>query len=1519
MQDGRTGSVLNGFAGWTVSEPSQKDRDAYLSEPEHTSRITLDGQPPVKQRKITKAALPSRKDVGGKGLFLNLMSSAGVPVPPFKCITVSVGEDLEKLQIPDVIQAHFNHFPHFHHSTADCIKDIKSEINNGSSEQKGLLLKQLANLLKDERFYTAIRNSEPAKTIRTQYQELNKELNNESSDGRAIIVRSSGVAEDSYGDAQAGKYDSEVKGDEDIVRTYLKVIASGYANTAATQATVPPTMPVVMQHCIVCRLGGVAMSYSSLDDHTIQVNSAPGQPKAAVAGDYGNTPDLHRVSRDGKSIDFTPGQFTSVFALKKSDNGDGYQEQAAVQKAETHQSLGPEQLEKLTNYIDKLEDMLMCPVDVEFGVGEDNRLYILQVRPVTRLRGAMKFDIAPYPDSVISGQTVSEGMCSGTLYQAQGPSSPLQDGNIVIADHFYDGMLQPEFLEKARGFIFKKGGLNDHVAITLQQKGIPYALVSEGFDPLESAVSHGKPNEPDTYTLACGEFKGEKGAYLWQGDRTESLKASMVVSATGTDLPQLTSQPPATPDFADPAKGFFWLNGQNNRLLDYFAPGKVFDRCLSKKSVVSMSMAANRSEQVEILKLETERFLGDVDLLLSGYEKLFSFSQHQAETETDSIKRSMEELAAIKARFAQLANEVKEGIEAITSPFGDGELPEQGHRFQGWLDSCQKLSNHLQQLTPPKGTNDINSLHDIVFLVHSAFINTLPAVCLAFGLGEVTKVGEIITMIDFCLSDQGKSKLTDEVKQLFPKLDCLRATAVNLDGALILSAALGNHQCVIENIDQGDGGKGRTVRIKFSDAIADGGLHVNGKLRRMLLIALLIEAMSEKKPEIQLNAITGDLVIVHSHLENADIQESLFLNAASVLFSLSNFDLLDSMNGCTTDLSSISRRIREGLSNEENQNFLKGFLVSPPDLLLVTGRIRFQQLKADYHKAFKQGFLSYASEDFIKSHLDSPVTNDKNNIKNMSYLVAADPNKIVPIIINNNTALNTNWVSEVLESAVAINGEVIKYLDPVPKDKMVVSTQKTLARLSALSRKAATHVEQPPVTSPVPRANEQLQIVNIHQFLQNKNLHLAAVKQNGLVLEYASGQFKNDEEVVLAAVKQNGRALQHASDQLKKNKEMVLTAVKQNGRALQHASDQLKKNKEMVLAAVKQYGPALEYALDPHKKDKEIVLAAVKQHGCSLKYTSDQLINDKEVVLAAVKQHGWTLRYASDQLINDKEVVLAAVKQYGWAFEYASDKLKADKEVVLAAVKKEANALKYASDQLKNDKEVVLAAVKQNGRAFEYASDQLKNDKEVVLAAVKQNGWALLYASDQFKNDNEVVLAAVKKAGRALNYASDQFKNDNEVVLAAVKQDGRALVYASGQFKNDKEMVLAAVKQNGRALECASVQRKKDKEVVLAAVEQNGLALEHASDELKADKEVVLAAVKQNGRALEYALDPHKKDKEVVLAAVKQDGQALVYASKANKADPECAKIAVLDNYSAIKHVDQKVFGDSEFVNSVLY
>ena len=88
---------------------------------------------------------------------------------------------------------------------------------------------------------------------------------------------------------------------------------------------------------------------------------------------------------------------------------------------------------------------------------------------------------------------------------------------------------------------------------------------------------------------------------------------------------------------------------------------------------------------------------------------------------------------------------------------------------------------------------------------------------------------------------------------------------------------------------------------------------------------------------------------------------------------------------------------------------------------------------------------------------------------------------------------------------------------------------------------------------------------------------LATLKKEGYKLRDMP-QYMNDKELVLAAVKDYGLSLKHASPALQADKDVVMAAVKNNGMAIDHASPELKKNKAIMKAA------AQEKALDDKMK-----------------------------------------------------------------------------------------------------------------------------------------------------------------------------------------------------------------------------------------------------------------------------------------------------------------------------------------------
>ena len=175
-------------------------------------------------------------------------------------------------------------------------------------------------------------------------------------------------------------------------------------------------------------------------------------------------------------------------------------------------------------------------------------------------------------------------------------------------------------------------------------------------------------------------------------------------------------------------------------------------------------------------------------------------------------------------------------------------------------------------------------------------------------------------------------------------------------------------------------------------------------------------------------------------------------------------------------------------------------------------------------------------------------------------------------------------------------------------------------------------------------------------------------------------------EEVLLAVKSNGFSL--AGSDYTDDKEVVMAAVKNCGYALEFASPSLKQDKEVVMAALRNDGSAIQFASISLQKDKDVLLASVKNNIYAL-YTYRKLQHDKDIFMAAVPI-GYSLQFASNALRSDKEFILSLVKKNGMALEFASFTLKQDKDVIFAALTQNGNALWHLPLNIINE-DIVLA------------------------------------------------------------------------------------------------------------------------------------------------------------------------------------------------------------------------------------
>jgi hypothetical protein len=168
---------------------------------------------------------------------------------------------------------------------------------------------------------------------------------------------------------------------------------------------------------------------------------------------------------------------------------------------------------------------------------------------------------------------------------------------------------------------------------------------------------------------------------------------------------------------------------------------------------------------------------------------------------------------------------------------------------------------------------------------------------------------------------------------------------------------------------------------------------------------------------------------------------------------------------------------------------------------------------------------------------------------------------------------------------------------------------------------------------------------------QDRQTVLEIVQRNGMCYALYH-DFKEDEEICMEAVKQNGLVFEHLPQKFKLLKEFAVEAVNSNGYAWIYIGE-FKKDLEISKLAVTRT-PSIIYNYGfPYSEDKEFVLLAVSSDGEMIGEVIYDFRKDHDVMKAAVKQNGMSLRFGSNEIKSNREIVYEAVKQNGDSLQFA--------------------------------------------------------------------------------------------------------------------------------------------------------------------------------------------------------------------------------------------------------------------------
>lgn len=205
-------------------------------------------------------------------------------------------------------------------------------------------------------------------------------------DGR-MAVRSSAVGEDSGGASFAGQHATKLNVRiaqlDDAVRTVWQSARSqaALAYRARKGLSPEPRMGVVVQALIEPIAAGVLFTRNPITGaHERLIEAAWGLGEAIVNGTV--TPDRFRLDSSGRLIEVTAGDKDVKVWY---DEDDGTIEMAVPSELRAAPCLTPLQLDELHVLAERCHRVWGPDLDIEWALGPDEAVYLLQCRPITTL------------------------------------------------------------------------------------------------------------------------------------------------------------------------------------------------------------------------------------------------------------------------------------------------------------------------------------------------------------------------------------------------------------------------------------------------------------------------------------------------------------------------------------------------------------------------------------------------------------------------------------------------------------------------------------------------------------------------------------------------------------------------------------------------------------------------------------------------------------------------------------------------------------------------------------------------------------------------------------------------------------------------------------------------------------------------------------------------------------------------------------------------------------------------------
>jgi pyruvate,water dikinase len=310
-------------------------------------------------------------------------------------------------------------------------------------------------------------------------------LEEEEGRGVKVAMRSSALGEDLAGISFAGQYRSELNvSAENILQVYKEIVASKYSLPAMTYRLNRGIRDEDVSMCVGCMRmvdavsGGVVYSRSPVNirDDSLIINSVWGLPKSVVDG---STPsDLFIVSRGDppmihkKEIPLKDGELVC-------HPGEGISRMEMTEDKGLKASLSDDKAIEIARLAQRLEDYTGRPQDIEWAIGKDGAIILLQCRPLHQMdisrEDIKKEEVKREPGSVIlRGRiTASPGVAAGPVFIVKKDADVLQfpDGAVLVTAQSLPRWAA--LLNQAAAVVTQQGSIAGHLANVAREFNVP--------------------------------------------------------------------------------------------------------------------------------------------------------------------------------------------------------------------------------------------------------------------------------------------------------------------------------------------------------------------------------------------------------------------------------------------------------------------------------------------------------------------------------------------------------------------------------------------------------------------------------------------------------------------------------------------------------------------------------------------------------------------------------------------------------------------------------------------------------------------------------------------------------------------------------------------------------------------------------------------------------------------------------------------------------------------------------------